>query len=470
MESELDYQILAASLYDPEAAPYFKENVKSDDVGKIVGSFGVYQLYKQISACYEEVGEVSVQIFNSWLENTPEIYEGLGGKESYDALMGKLGETNYPSPVTLSKLLRKRGSKIRALMKLDQLKQAISNDDAEEESIDSLGFELQAAIQDNKTETNFNIRTANDIADSTDAIWEEEVFIPTQFPELNEALGYSKTKGGIMRSAIYSIVANSGFGKSTLCKVLCNHWLDNGLSVLFVNCEEPQVHWEKVLMTQVTGVNVYKDIDSNQAAEVDKKFKAKMKEWGDRLMVKHDPESLYYEDLEAWIRRLVAEHPIKPDIVVIDTIQSLFSKGGKARWGEFEQIMVRMEKLAKEMNAAFIIPTQQNNNAIKENRQTINQSDVGGSVTIVQKASVIMVITPRKQDIDLDSFDADNYDGIMEIQIPKNRITGASSGKKLPMVKYDDETKSYIPWNLDLDKQANANMMISLNKLDISPT
>jgi len=469
MNYELDYQVLAASLNDPEAIPHFKQHVASDDVGKIVGAFGIYQLYKEMIDCYDDVGEVSPQIFNSWLENNPDIYEGLGGKESYDALMAKLAETTTPSATSLAKLVYRRGAKTRTLMKIEELKDALKNDTDDEESIDSIGFELQKAIQNGKAEKDFKIRTAKDIASSTDALWEEETFIPTQYPELNEALGYSKTKGGIMRSAIYSIVANSGFGKSTLCKCLANFWLDSGLSVLFINFEEPQVHWEKVLMTQVTGVNVYKDLSSEEAASVDKKFKTKMAEWGERLMVKHDPESLFYEDLEVWIRRLVSEHPTKPDIVIIDTIQSLFSKGGQARWGEFEQIMVRMEKLAKEMNAAFIIPTQQNNNAIKENRQEINQSDVGGSVTIVQKASVIMVITPRKKDIDLDSFEADNYDGIMEIQIPKNRITGASTGKRLPMVKYDDDTKSYLPWNLEKDKEANAQMMVNLNKTDISP-
>ncbi len=170
---------------------------------------------------------------------------------------------------------------------------------------------------------------------------------------------------------------------------------------------------------------------------------SRLKEWGDRLMVRHDPDSLFFEDLEKWLRDLIG-NARKPDVVVIDTIQSLFTKtGGKARWGEFEQIMVRLEKLAKDMDSVFIITSQQNNNALREKREELNQSDIGGGVTIVQKATVILILTPLNSDDDMSNLD----DGLMQIQMPKNRITGTEYMKKPPMIKYVDGIKSYVPFD-----------------------
>ena len=178
-----------------------------------------------------------------------------------------------------------------------------------------------------------------------------------------------------------------------------------------------------------------------------------MHDWGSRFMVRHDPDSLYYEDLEAWLRDLYNhEEDKRPDIVVIDTIQSLFTKsGGKARWGEFEQIMVSLEKLCKDMNAVFILTAQQNSNALRENRVEINQSDIGGGVTIVQKSSVVMVLMPRKTDIDIDSFSSDAATPIMEVHMPKNRITGVKTGQNPPLIEYNDDLKLYGDYQLSKD-------------------
>src|SRR5690606_25104088 len=159
--------------------------------------------------------------------------------------------------------------------------------------------------------------------------------------------------------------------------------------------EEPKAHWERILMTQVIQENVYVLANSGTSQDLAKYtsiFHDKLSEWGDRLMVRHDPDTLFFEDLEMWLRD-VQGHGVKPDIVVIDTIQSMFSKtGGRARWGEFEQMMVGLEKLAKDMDAVFIITAQQNINSTREKREKLDQSDMGGSITITQKSTVAMML------------------------------------------------------------------------------
>jgi replicative DNA helicase len=197
-------------------------------------------------------------------------------------------------------------------------------------------------------------------------------------------------------------------------------------------------------MTQIIGKNVYKDADTWSPEEKQKyidKFKAKLAEWGDRLMVRHDPETPYFEDLERWLKDIIEHSNKTPDIVVIDTIQSMFTKGGKGkpRWGEFEEMMVKLEKLARDMNCVLIITAQENSNRMKEKREVVQQSDTGGSLAIQQKCAVTIFITEKK----LLSGDDSEDDNIMQLQIPKNRITGSSFLYNPPLVRYVDSKKIY---------------------------
>lgn len=232
------------------------------------------------------------------------------------------------------------------------------------------------------------------------------------------------------------VVHNSTFAKS-----LMNHWVDNGLVVLYVNYEEATQHWERVLFTQVTKQNVYKagGLDNRTRAEYTKLFKQKMEEWNGRFLVKHNPETQYFEDLEDWIRSLYRVGKVKPDVIIVDTIQSMFLKGNSnatQRWGQYEVMMTRLEKLGKDTDAAIVITAQENRDRIKDGREVVKQSDAGGSLTIIQKSSAAIFIT-----------DVGSEDGIgsniMQLQIPKSRITGDEYAINPPLVKYNDDFKLY---------------------------
>jgi replicative DNA helicase len=257
-------------------------------------------------------------------------------------------------------------------------------------------------------------------------------------------MGYTD-EGGFFRGAVHAVIAASGKGKSTFVKCLANNWLDNGYRVLYVNFEEATGHWERILMTQIIEKNVY--LESSKWSEEEKNkhlntFKARLAKWGDRLMVRHDPDTPYFEDLEFWLRDIIGQNINMPDIVIIDTIQSMFTKGGgkgKPRWGEFEEMMVRLEKLARDMNCALIITAQENSNRMKEKREVVQQSDTGGSLAIQQKCAVTIFITEKR----LATNDETEDENIMQLQIPKNRITGSAFLYDPPLVKYVDYKKTY---------------------------
>lgn len=450
-EIPFDYQVLAACFRTENAIVRFKEELDPTDIGLVHGLTGIHEIYRSILSYHDKTGLNIVDpiAFKSWLKTETDIYEALGGSSGLDKFMSELMAIELSSTDSIIRLTEYRARKRRQLDKLQELKYLISGksqtSEKELEKIHALTEQIKELENDLDYDPLSSVRTSVDIASSLDDLWDIPPFLSTQFPSLNRALGYTD-EGGFFRGGVHTIVALSGMGKSTMAKCLCNHWLDSGYTILFINFEEAQSHWERILMTQIIEKNVYaaaSSIDDQQKKQYTETFKRKLEEWGDRLMVRHDPDTLFFEDLEKWLRDILGNGARKPDVVVIDTIQSMFTKtGGKARWGEFEQIMVRLEKLAKDMDAVFIITAQQNINATKEKRDVINQSDMGGSVTITQKSTVAMFLTPLKDA----SGDETISENLMQIQIPKNRITGTAFASSPPVVKYVDSIKMYVPF------------------------
>lgn len=454
MEDLFELQVLALGFKEPGAIATFKERLNPEDVGLIHGHTGIYELYKSMLSFYDKtrLDPVDPIAFESWLSTETDIYEALGGAEGVKELNARIETLELSNVESVIKLVEFRSRKRRQLSATAEIIELIDNKGNKSgqdlEKLVALTEQIKKLNSDLDYDPLAKVRTAADIANQIDDLWNVPPFLPTQYKSLNRAMGYTDN-GGFFRGGVHSIIAMSGFGKTTLARCLCNNWLDEGYTVLFINFEEPQQLWERTLMTQLIKKNVYafaESISLDEKQELSDQFAAKLAEWGDRFMVRHDPETLFFEDLEVWLRDILTMGNRKPDVVVIDTIQSMFTKsGGKARWGEFEQIMVRLEKLAKDMDAVFIITSQQNNNAVKEKREVLNQSDTGGGVTIAQKSTVTLFITPKKLATGDDATD----ETIMQIQIPKNRITGTAFANDPPMMKYEDSIKSYLPFEVD---------------------
>ena len=353
-----------------------------------------------------------------------------------------------PSRESVLELLKHKANKRKQINYLHELQLLLNKKGLKSiEDVDRIS-EVTSQIKELESSIKYNpldkLTTANDILARVDGLLDIPNFMSTQFKSLNRAMGYTD-EGGFFKGAVHAIIAASGKGKSTFAKCLANHWLDTGHRVLFVNFEEATGHWERILMTQIIGKNVYSESDKWTETEKQgylNQFKAKLEEWGDRLMVRHDPDTPYFEDLELWLRDLIGHGDKIPDVLIIDTIQSMFTRGagkGKPRWGEFEEMMVRLEKLARDMNCALIITAQENSNRMKEKREVVQQSDTGGSLAIQQKCAVTIFITEKR----LASSDETEDEHVMQLQIPKNRITGSAFMYDPPLVRYNDEKKIY---------------------------
>lgn len=445
-ELPLEYQVFALSFKDEGAIRYFAENLPVKVVGAFDNSLGLKEFYQSLLQ-YHEITNASLVDpigFRSWLETETNLYTAINELVGIDAFIDTITHLKVSNPEQVVAILKSRANKRNQMDALAELQRVLTKKenktDEDNEKIGQLTSriqQLQASVQYSPQD---GLTTIEDIKNDLDHIFEIPEFLETPFKEYNKALGYTGN-GGYVRGALHGVVAVSGFGKSTLVKNLCNHWLDMGYKVLFINYEETRSHWEKILLSQIIEKNVYAHSESWTEEELEhykKIFIQRLEEWGDNLKVKHQPETSYYDDLDKWLRDLIGESVWIPDIVVIDTIQSLITKASKGpRWSDYESMIINMERLAKDMNAAFILTAQQNNDALKEKREVIHQGDIGGSVSIVQKCSIISVITEKKL------LDDTEDERVMQIQIPKNRITGKQTTRDMPTLLYDDESKSY---------------------------
>lgn len=447
-DTPIEYQVFALSLRQEGAITHFADNLPDEIVGINHGQNGIHEFYLALLA-YRTATQLDIVDpvgFKDWLGSETDIREALGGTAGVDIMMDVLLSLELSTVDSVVQLIKHKANKKKQIDYLQEL-QIILNQKGVKSDKDLARISLiTSEIRELENQLNYDplekLTTAIDISNRAESLLDIPSFLPTQFKSLNRAMGYTDD-GGFYKGAVHAVIAPSGKGKSTFAKCLANNWVENGHTVLYVNFEEAVGHWERILMTQIIGKNVYAESERWTPSEREKYlgiFRDKLHQWGNKLMVRHDPDTPYFEDLERWLRDII-DFAETPEVVIIDTIQSMFTKGGKGkpRWGEFEEMMVKLEKLARDMNCVLIITAQENSNRMKEKREVVQQSDTGGSLAIQQKCAVTIFITEKK----LISGDDSEDENIMQLQIPKNRITGSSFIYNPPLVKYVDSRKAY---------------------------
>lgn len=449
----LEYQVFALALRNKGAIGYFSANLPEEAVGAVSGQLGLNEFYRALLSYHRitKLDSIDPIAFKAWLESETDIHTALGGSIGVDTVVDILMSIEVSNEESIAQILKHRANKKKQLDILQELQILLTQKGEKTPKEVHRIAEITAEIKNLENDLNFNVLdsvvTAKEISQRAESLLQIPSFLPTQFKSLNRAMGYTD-EGGFFRGSVHAIIAPSGKGKSTFAKCLVNHWADTGYRVLYVNFEEAVSHWERVLMTQIIEKNVYAEASNwsdREREENLKKFQSKLNEWGDRFMVRHDPDTPYFEDLEKWLRSIMGHSDLVPDVIVIDTIQSMFTRStgkGKPRWGEFEEMMVRLEKLSRDMDCVLIITAQENANRMKERREVVQQSDTGGSLSIQQKCAVTIFITEKK----LISGDDSEDETIMQLQIPKNRITGSTYLYNSPLVKYVDQHKKYVEY------------------------
>ena len=271
----LEYQIFALCLRKDGAIKFFSDNLNSNIVGINHGENGIYEFYNALMSYYKatQLSIVDPIAFKSWLQTETEIYDALGGEPGTEAMFSILMKMDLSNSESILKLIEHKANKRKQIDYLQELQVLITQkSNKSDEDIERISV-LTQKIRELESQINYdpleNVTTAIDISSRAEELLVIPNFLPTQFKSLNRAMGYTDN-GGFFKGAVHAIIAPSGKGKSTFAKCLVNNWVDNGYSALFVNFEEAISHWERVLMTQIIGKNIYSEANKWSPEEKEK--------------------------------------------------------------------------------------------------------------------------------------------------------------------------------------------------------
>lgn len=262
--SGVEYQLFSSCMSEDGAIAYYSANLPDTLVGLPDANKGVHELYSAMLHYYQSTNLpiVDSESFKIWLKDETNIYEALGGHDGVDAMLTYIKSSSTIPKESIVEILKYKEAKSRQKTYVKELEILIGRKGLKSDKELSRINELIKAIQDinNYSRSNpfDNVTTADDIIDRSESLLDIPDFVPTQFKSLNRAMGYTDD-GGFFRGAVHAIIAPSGKGKSTFAKCLANNWLDVGYTVLYVNFEEAIGHWERILMTQILGENVYSE-------------------------------------------------------------------------------------------------------------------------------------------------------------------------------------------------------------------
>lgn len=177
----------------------------------------------------------------------------------------------------------------------------------------------------------------------------EKLRIQTEYDELNTVLG-----GGIVQGSAMLIAGDPGVGKSTLLLQLCLSLAKNGKKVLYVSGEE-SVEQIKMRATRIMN----KEADSMSLREGTTKQSQRLPHSLQSLAITGDKEdnllliSLTNTDV---IVKQVEE--VKPDLVIVDSIQTIESQNVSGLSGSVGQVRygaLQFVRVAKQNNIPVII-------------------------------------------------------------------------------------------------------------------
>lgn len=162
-----------------------------------------------------------------------------------------------------------------------------------------------------------------------DIVYSEKSRIQTEYSELNTVLG-----GGIVKGAAMLIAGDPGVGKSTLLLQLCLSLADTGKKVLYISGEESA---EQIKMRADRIVkHVIRDAKHDSIADEN------------LLLVSLTNADTIVQQVET----------IKPDLVIIDSIQTIESQNVSGLSGSVAQVRygaLQFVRLAKQLNIPIMI-------------------------------------------------------------------------------------------------------------------
>lgn len=268
------------------------------------------------------------------------------------------------------------------------------------ENVGNNGFgdgEVLASLQDSLTSISReqNVDDNRDIFSMMDDVlaMREGDKVNFGITELDKAMN-----GGMQKGQLALLIAKTGAGKTTLATIIANHSARCGKKVMQISFEEKTVeiankHYAVMSKMYTNQINTASKEQLIGAMDVEIKDKVR-----DNLRIVQMPtESTQVEDIKNKILNYRINYGFNPDLIIIDYFSCLQKSSNKNveysnEWKAAENAMRKLERMATELNVAFLITEQTNRDGAKADTADNRIGNIQGSYRATQPCSFIFYL------------------------------------------------------------------------------
>ena len=210
--------------------------------------------------------------------------------------------------------------------------------------------------------------------------------IPFPWPVFNEM-----TQGGYGKGDLVLVFGNPGGGKSWAVAAMGAYAASLGFNVVHYSLELGEGYVGKRYDAVFSGIDVDKlHLHRAQVDEVVGKVKGKV------IIKEYPPKRASFDTIEAHLQQLEHQNDFKPDMIIIDYLDYMRTKGRKDRKDEIDDVYVAAKAFGKERGIPIISPSQANRTAAKSD--IIEGDNAAGSYDKIMIGDIILSLARKRKD------------------------------------------------------------------------
>jgi hypothetical protein len=224
--------------------------------------------------------------------------------------------------------------------------------------------------------------------------------IPFPWSTFNEL-----TQGGYGKGDLVLVFGNPGGGKSWAVTAMGAYAAALGFNVVHYSLELGEGYIGKRYDAIFSGIEVDKlHLHRKEVDEIVKKVKGKV------IIKEYPPKRASFDTIEAHLQQLEHQNDFKPDLIIIDYLDYMRTKGRKERKDEIDDVYVAAKAFGKEKGIPIISPSQANRTAAKSD--IIEGDNAAGSYDKIMIGDIIISLARKRKD---------KIEGTGRFHIMKNR-------------------------------------------------
>jgi replicative DNA helicase len=213
------------------------------------------------------------------------------------------------------------------------------------------------------------------------------------------------TQGGYGKGDLVLMFGNPGGGKSWAITAMGAYAAALGYNVVHYSLELGEGYVGKRYDAVFSGIEVDKlHLHRAEVDEIVKKVKGKV------IIKEYPPKRASFDTIESHLQQLEHQNDFKPDLIIIDYLDYMRTKGRKERKEEIDDVYVAAKSFAKEKGIPIVSPSQANRGAAKSD--IIEGDNAAGSYEKIMIGDIIISLARKRKD---------KIEGTGRFHIMKNR-------------------------------------------------